>query len=132
VATGLLLRGPDLLQVHRRRLAHGAEALEVVQEDPLEELQQVSADAEHGRRTVDKLVRVQLLEGREAWVLVHVEVQSQRDPSFAERMVIYNYWIYDRHRRQVVSLALLADDSARWKPPSFGHALWGCEVTRRP
>lgn len=34
-------------------------------------------DAELGRRLVDKLVKIYRTGGKEAWVLVHVEVQSQ-------------------------------------------------------
>jgi hypothetical protein len=95
------------------------------------ELQRVTPEAELGRRTVDKLVRVHLRGGDEAWVLVHVEVQSQRDPSFAERMYVYNYRLFDRHRRKVASLAILADDRPRWKPSAFGYTLLGCEVSLR-
>lgn len=42
------------------------------------ELQQVVRDAELGRRLVDKLVKIYLKTGLEAWVLIHVEVQSQK------------------------------------------------------
>ncbi|MDV2998378.1 MAG: hypothetical protein N4J56_008083 [Chroococcidiopsis sp. SAG 2025] len=41
------------------------------------ELQQVVRDAELGRRLVDKLVKIYLQGGEEAWVLIHLEVQSQ-------------------------------------------------------
>lgn len=54
------------------------------------ELQKVTHDAELGRRRVDKLVTVQRNNGGEAWVLIHVEVQSQREDEFAKRMYVYN------------------------------------------
>lgn len=63
------------------------------------ELQQVVRDAELGRRLVDKLVKVYRTSGEEAWVLIHVEVQSQEESGFAERMYVYNYRIYDRYKR---------------------------------
>ena len=50
------------------------------------ELQEIVPEAEVGRGTVDKLVKVWTQEGVEAWVLVHVEVQSQHDTEFAKRM----------------------------------------------
>ncbi len=73
------------------------------------ELQQVVRGAKLGRRVVDKLVKVWRKDGEETWVLVHVEVQGQLDRDFAERMYVYNYRIFDKHREKVVSLAVLSD-----------------------
>jgi hypothetical protein len=96
-----------------------------------QELQQVVREAELGRRTVDKLVQVWLLGGEEVWVLVHVEIQSQRDSDFAERMYVYNYRLFDRYRRKIASLAVLADEEPSWRPCAFDYALWGCQVSLR-
>jgi len=74
-------------------------------------LQQIARDAALGRRYGDKLVRVYQKNGQEAWVLMHIEVQGQRESNFARRMYTYNYCIFDRFDRQVVSLAILADES---------------------
>ena len=95
------------------------------------ELQKVSRHAALGPRAVDKLVRVWLLGGEQAWVLIHVEVQSQHDPSFAERMYVYNSRLFDRYHRKVASLAVLADERASFRPSVFGYTLWGCEVSLR-
>ncbi|MCI5196408.1 MAG: cytosolic protein [Candidatus Electrothrix sp. AW5] len=92
------------------------------------EFQQVTRDAELGRRYADKLVRLWRKNGDEAWVLVHVEVQGQEERSFEERMFVYNYRIFDRFRRPVVSLAVLADERKGWRPDRFGYELWGCRV----
>ena len=92
------------------------------------ELQQVTPDAALGRRRVDKLMKVWQKGGEEAWVLVHVEVQSQAEASFAERMYVYNYRLFDRYRRRVASLAVLGDEWVAWRPDQFGYALWGCKV----
>jgi predicted transposase/invertase (TIGR01784 family) len=92
------------------------------------ELQQVVRDAELGRRLVDKLVKIYRLDGEEAWVLIHVEVQSQEESDFAERMFVYNYRIYDRYQRSVASLAVLGDERSNWRPDRFGYRLFGCEV----
>jgi len=73
-----------------------------------QELAQVTRDAELGRRRVDKLARVMGREGREDWVWVHVEVQGARQSEFAERMFVYHYRLFDRYRKPVVSLAVLA------------------------
>ncbi|MEC5161463.1 MULTISPECIES: hypothetical protein [unclassified Janthinobacterium] len=85
-----------------------------------QELAQVAHDAELGKRLADKLVEVTLKGGAPQWVLVHLEVQGRRDSRFAERMFTYNYRIFDRYRRPVASMALLADGNAGWKPDSFG------------
>lgn len=90
------------------------------------ELQQAVREAETGRRVVDKLVQVWLRSGAGIWVLIHIEVQSQQESGFAERMFVYFYRLYDRFKRQVVSIAVLADERARWRPRQFKLALWGC------
>ena len=92
------------------------------------ELQQVVRDAELGRRLADKLVKIWRKNGEEAWVLIHVEVQSQDESGFAQRMFVYHYRIYDRYKRTVVSLAVLGDDRRDWKPSQFGYQLWGTKI----
>ena len=92
------------------------------------ELQQVVREAEVGKRLADKLFKVWLKDGQEVWVLVHIEVQSQREEAFAERMYIYHYRLYDRYRRPVISLAVLGDEDAGWWPDRFGYSVGGCEV----
>lgn len=54
------------------------------------ELQQIAPDHQQGARTVDKLVRVRMKDGREEWVLIHVEVQAQAERQFAQRMFVRN------------------------------------------
>ncbi|MDQ1327040.1 MAG: hypothetical protein QG641_320, partial [Candidatus Poribacteria bacterium] len=92
------------------------------------ELQQIVQDSELGKRMVDKLVKVYLKDGKESWILIHVEVQSQREIDFAKRMYIYNYRIFDRHDRFVISLAVLGDEHPSWKPNRFGYDMWGFKV----
>ena len=40
------------------------------------ELQQVTREAETGKRIVDKLVKVYLCNGKEKWLLLHIEIQN--------------------------------------------------------
>jgi hypothetical protein len=42
-------------------------------------------------------------------------------------MFVYNYRVFDRFDREVVSLAVLADDEPGWRPAGFRSGLWGCE-----
>ncbi|TAN48555.1 MAG: DUF4351 domain-containing protein [Methylococcaceae bacterium] len=90
-----------------------------------QELAQVVQDAELGRRLADRLVEVGLLDGDAAWVYIHIEVQGQLEPHFAERLFVYNYRIYDRYRRPVATLAVLTDDHPGWQPDRFGYELFG-------
>jgi hypothetical protein len=90
------------------------------------ELRQIVREAKVGRRHVDKLVKVWRQDGVEAWVLVHIEVQTQREDGFARRMYVYNYRLFDRYNQAVVSLAMLADEQAGWRPRAFKSSLWGC------
>jgi hypothetical protein len=93
------------------------------------ELQQVVRDAELGRRLVDKLVKVWQQDGRETWVLIHLEVQGTVETNFAERMFVYHYRLRDRYNLPVVTLAVLADKRLSWRPEGYSDSLWGCKVT---
>ncbi|MDZ8106263.1 MAG: cytosolic protein [Nostoc sp. DedQUE12a] len=92
------------------------------------ELQQVVRDAELGQRFVDKLVQFWRPNGKEKWVLIHLEVQSYEETNFAQRMYVYHYRLFDRYNRSIASLAILADDRPTWKPSQFSDELWGCEI----
>jgi hypothetical protein len=73
-------------------------------------------------------LKVWLQNGQETFVMVHVELQGQFDSGFAERMFVYNYRFYDRFRKPIVSLAVLADESEHWRPDRFSYGLWGSET----
>ena len=87
------------------------------------ELQKIVRTSEGGRLYVDKLVKVWRKNGVEAWVLIHIEVQTRRQKSFAKRMYGYNVRIFDRYNRQVVSLAVLADGDPNWRPDRYARGL---------
>lgn len=92
------------------------------------ELAALTRGATLGKRRLDKLVRVRLRGHGEQWVMVHLEIQSQRDSGFAERVFTYHYRVYDRYRRPVASLAVLADSGANWRPSSFSYGLMGSQM----
>jgi Putative transposase, YhgA-like len=92
------------------------------------ELQQIVSESELGLRLADKLFKVWLKDGQEACILIHVEIQNQRDLAFAERMFVYNYRIYDRHRQPVISLAVMGDEEPAWRPDQFGYGMFGCTM----
>jgi hypothetical protein len=93
-----------------------------------QELQQIVRDSELGKRRLDCLVQISTYEAGEQWVYVHVEIQSQHDTDFAERLFTYNYRLYDRYRRPIATLAILADERPRWRPQEFSYSLFGCQM----
>jgi hypothetical protein len=95
------------------------------------ELLQVMPDAETGARFVDKLVKVWRLDGTAEWVLIHVEVQYQTVTTFPKRMFVYYYRLLDRYAQKVVSLAILGDQRADWRPDVYHEELWGCQLDFR-
>jgi hypothetical protein len=74
----------------------------------------------------DLLASVFLCDGRE--VLLHIEVQAQRDPLLAQRILDYNYRLYKAHRLPVASLVVLADTGKRWRQDAFHTSVLGTEM----
>lgn len=92
------------------------------------ELRQITKDAEIGRKYVDKLVRVWLKSGDDAWVLIHADIQSQYEEDFSKRMYVYNYRLFDRYARHAASFAVLGDVRKSWRPNTFEQELWDCKL----
>lgn len=68
------------------------------------ELQKVTRRAVVGRRHVDKLIKVWRRSGEETWVLIHTEVQGQREADFPRRLYTYHSRLTDRYNRPVARL----------------------------
>ncbi|RLC10300.1 MAG: hypothetical protein DRI57_20605 [Deltaproteobacteria bacterium] len=90
------------------------------------ELSQITREAERGKRLADRLVKVWKKNGEDAWVLAHPEIQAGREKDFPHRVWVYYYRIHDRYNRPVLSLAVLADKSSKWRPSEYSQELWGC------
>ena len=88
------------------------------------ELRQIAREAEIGKRVADQLVKVWTKDGEETWVLIHVEVQAQRQSEFPHRIYVYDYRIYDLYQRPVASFAVLADEHSTWRPSGYYRKLW--------
>jgi hypothetical protein len=83
------------------------------------ELQQITKEAETGKRIVDKLAKVFLLNGHEHWILAHVEIQNQKEAEFGQRIHIYSGRLFDKFRKPVASFAVLGDTDPDWRPDHF-------------
>lgn len=93
-----------------------------------QELRAVIRDAEVGKHVVDKLVRVMRRGGSEEWLYLHLEIQAQEQTAFAERMFVYHSRLFDRYRKPIASLALLADERIGWRPSMYAHESLGCRL----
>ncbi|WP_446011521.1 hypothetical protein [Candidatus Electrothrix sp.] len=92
------------------------------------EFQKITRDAATGRRHVDKLVQIFLINGGETWLLIHVEIQGQPDTVFPERMFIYHYRILDRYNKDTVSLGVLSDPDPGFRPGPHVREHFGCRT----
>lgn len=80
-------------------------------------------------RYVDKLLKVHTLDGREEWILIHIEVQGYADPHFARRMYTYFYRLLDRYGQPVTALAIFTDDKPDYKPDTYTYEFMGTRHT---
>ena len=92
------------------------------------ELQQITASADTEKCIADKLYQVWLLDQQEIWILIHIEIQSQYDRDFSQRMYIYNYRAFDLYQKPVVSLAILGDERVNWRPNRYEFKFGGYEL----
>jgi len=89
------------------------------------ELAKLAFGAASDVMVADKLAEVRLRDGGGRQVLIHIEIQAQRDRRLARRMRDYNYRIGEAYGLPVVSLALLADEHPNWRPRRFRQQLQG-------
>jgi hypothetical protein len=90
------------------------------------ELAEVSGDGRPRTLIADLLVSVFLCDGRE--VLLHIEIQAQRDPKLAERILDYNHCLYMNYRLPVASFVVLANAGKRWRQDAFHNKVLGTEM----
>ncbi|HEY2566630.1 MAG TPA: hypothetical protein VGH95_02820 [Candidatus Aquirickettsiella sp.] len=88
------------------------------------ELQAITREAAVGKRCVDKLVRVNSYSGQQAVVLLHLEIQGQRQAHFAQRLFDYYCLLHLRYKQPIIVLAILTDDSPSWRPTRYQSLVW--------
>lgn len=84
-----------------------------------------------GNRFVNLLVKVFLKNGKEEWILVHIEIQGTNDKHFAERMFQYWYRIYDRFKVDITALAIFTGSGNQRRPDCFRKSFLGTEINYR-
>ncbi len=93
------------------------------------EFQQLSPNAEVGKRYADQLVQVKLKRGKLLILLLHLEIQANKEIKFEERMLTYALRIYDFFHQPACSLAILCDSNAKWQPQKYILAIPGSKLT---
>lgn len=92
------------------------------------ELFQEIVDKKKGRRFADRLAKVRLKNGKEQWILIHIEVQSKNETDFSERMFKYFYRIYDRHEEKIVAIAVHTSQNIDTISKSFTYDYLGTQL----
>jgi hypothetical protein len=93
------------------------------------EFQQIALESEIGKRYADQLVKVWLKDGKELWLLLHLEVQARAERNFSERMFVYNFRIFEYFHRPAISLAILCDNSKTWRPHEYTFSYPGTRLS---
>lgn len=69
------------------------------------------------KQSADKLFKVKLLDGKEEYWLLHIEIQGYPDNGFAVRVQRYNWLIRSKYKQTIVrSFAILTDPDPKFRP----------------
>lgn len=79
-------------------------------------LQTLHPEAVEGNRRADLLVKVPLKNGKEKWILLHIEVQGYQDKHLARRMFTYFHRSLDRFGVPVEALVIFTDSNTKYRP----------------
>ncbi len=72
-----------------------------------------------GKQICDMLFEVELLNGQQKIIFLHLEIQGQKQTEFSFRMLHYNFVAFKKHRKPIVSVAILLDNDLLWRPNCF-------------
>ncbi|MDZ7879724.1 MAG: hypothetical protein U5L45_18745 [Saprospiraceae bacterium] len=83
------------------------------------------------KRIADKLVKVWLKDGREKWILIHIEVQSYFEQLFAKRMFEMFAFIFKKHQHPIVAIAIYTGIKTPRFFNQFTEQYYGTSITYR-
>jgi hypothetical protein len=92
------------------------------------ELEKIIPESKTGKKFVDKLVEVYYKDGQKKWIMLHIEFQQAEEKDFPKRIYIYNYKIFDLHKKDTISFVLLGDKNKKWRPDKFNIKYEGFEL----
>jgi hypothetical protein len=61
------------------------------------------------QKIVDKLVKLYTIEGKEKWILLHLEIQEKYSRKFSERMYAYFNRLYDKYKKPITAYAIFTE-----------------------
>ena len=82
-----------------------------------------------GRRTVDVLVELHWRDSGPMLVLVHIEIQSQKESGFPKRVFFYHARITEIYDKPLCTLVILADKHPLWRPDRYCVTFAGSSLT---
>ncbi len=88
------------------------------------ELVKITKNAVVTNRHVDKLFKVYRRNGKEAFVLLHLEVESTKGSKFGQRMLEYRTRLRNVYNQPIASLAILIDKHEKWRPMTYKEEFW--------
>ncbi len=91
------------------------------------EFNTITGESTETKRFLDKLVQVRVKDGKERWILIHIEIQGYKEEDFSLRMFTYFYRIYDKYKKDIVSIAIFTDSSS-YRPDKFSYELYGTRL----
>ena len=92
------------------------------------EFQQLTPDAEIGKRLADQLVKLYQKGGNSIIILIHLEVQAEPEEEFPERIFTYLIRIFDSFHQAPISLAILCDSDPKWRPNQYQFTTSGSSL----
>ena len=92
------------------------------------ELARLAPKSEQMHRRCDELLQVTMKNGKEEYVLIHVEVQGYDDKAFAKRMYQYMYRIYDKYDKKIYPLAIYTHDVESSQPDRYEERFYGMSL----
>lgn len=77
---------------------------------------------------MDMLVKTFLKDGKEEWVLIHIEIEGGNDMGFSRRMFMYWYRIYDRFGVDIAALVVFTGNKYQKRSEVFEKEFLGTKV----
>lgn len=112
----LLFFAPDL---------HGEVDFSKIPDFLQQELFKELLDNKKGTNHADQIVKVHLKDGKEKWILVHIEVEGSADADFPKRMFRYFYRIFDKFEREIVAFAVMTGPGKIERSLGFTYSYFG-------
>ncbi len=95
------------------------------------EMSQIVGQSGRRNREVDLLFKVRLIDGRDQWILCHLEIQAHYEADFSFRIDLYNSGLKWLFRQEVLTLVILADLNPNWRPTAHHFSLGGFASDRQ-